>query len=297
MDYLCSVFLLPAGAPVEVEEALIAELWMAGTLGVEYDGAVEGRVRLRAYFPYREGTVAMMPAAENGVESLGEEVVAERDWLAVYREGAQPFAVGRTFFVDPRDMPGEPPVAVPAGRTLLRVPARAAFGIGSHESTALAIELMEELDLRGARVLDVGAGTGILAFAALSRGAMLAVGLDADLAAPFHARDNGNRNRLPIRLFAGRLSALAVARPPQQFELAVVNVVPEQILPELPALVALLAPAGGAIWSGILAERGDEALAAAGALGLAEAARRRSGEWVAFRLTRAGGAAAGAGGS
>ena len=305
MPYLCRTFSLPAALSAEIEEAFIAELWEAGTLGVEHEGAIGGRQRLRAYFP-ADGAAdsgaapdpigaaslhsGAVPAswAEQGVEMVGEELVPETDWLAVYREQAQPFPVGRTFSIDPRDplaLDGgqaaamEP--AVPAGRTLLRVPARAAFGIGSHESTALAIDLLEGLDLGGARVLDVGTGTGILALAALHRGAASAVGFDLDLAAPFHARDNARANGCRLRLFAGRLAALCFST---FFDVALVNVVPEQILPELPDLARHLAPAGAMILSGILAERGGEVLAAAGALGLRETARRSSGEWVAFQL-------------
>jgi ribosomal protein L11 methyltransferase len=301
MPYICRTFSLPAALPAEIEEAFIAELWEAGTLGVEHEGASSERQRLRAYFPAGSALVpdpigaaslragAVPPSwAGQGVEMVGAEVVPETDWLAVYREQAQPFPVGRTFFVDPRDplaLDGgqaaamEP--AVPAGRTLLRVPARAAFGIGSHESTALAIDLLEGLDLGGARVLDVGTGTGILALAALHRGAASAVGFDLDLAAPFHARENSCMNGCRLRLFAGRLAALGFST---LFDVALVNVVPEQILPELPDLARLLSPAGTMILSGILAERGGEVLAAAGALGLRETARRHSGEWVAYRL-------------
>jgi ribosomal protein L11 methylase PrmA len=339
MPYLCCTFSLAAALPAEQEEAFIAELWEAGTLGVEYEETVGERGRLRAYFPADRAAASaaarhsiavaslqserapLYPGpmtsswVEQGIKMVCEELVAETDWLAVYRERARPFAVGRTFWIDPRDplAPGEEPAAaepsagelpaaelpvaelsaeplaaVPAGRTLLRVPARAAFGIGSHESTALALELLEDLDVAGARVLDVGTGTGILALAALRRGADSAVAFDLDLAAPFHARANARLNGHPLRLFAGRLAALA--RP--VFDLALVNVIPEQILPELPGLVRLLAPAGALVLSGILAERGGEVLAAAGALGLTEAARRQAGEWVAFVAARRVGAGA-----
>jgi len=109
---------------------------------------------------------------------------------------------------------------VPAGRRLLRLPARAAFGTGSHESTSLALELLEDADLQGRRVLDVGTGTGVLAFAALAFGAASVTGFDVDPASPFHARDNSALNGLHPRLFAGRLAAL---REKPLFDLALVQ--------------------------------------------------------------------------
>ena len=206
--------------------------------------------------------------------------MGETDWLARYREEARPFPVGASFYIDPRE-PGEGAVAVPAGRRLLRLPARGAFGIGSHESTSLALELLEDIALTHKRVLDVGTGTGILSFAALLGGARLAVGYDVDPAAPFHARDNRRLNGLAPLLFVGRAAAL---RTGALFDLALVNVIPEEVFPELPTVAGLLAPGGELVFSGILAERGGEVLARMAALGFAERSRRTAGEWVAFYL-------------
>jgi ribosomal protein L11 methyltransferase len=209
-----------------------------------------------------------------------EEPVPDTDWLAQYRERAQPFPVAATFFVDPRE-PEEPAAVVPAGRTLLRLPARAAFGIGSHESTSLALELIETLDLTGRDVLDAGTGTGVLSFAALLGGARRAVGYDVDPASPFHARDNSRLNSLAPVLFAGLSTAL---RQSPRFDLALINIVPEQILPEMPGLVRLLRPGGELILSGILAARGRQVLDRMRGLGYAEADRREAGDWVALRV-------------
>jgi ribosomal protein L11 methyltransferase len=295
------VYLLPA----EVEDRFVAELWLAGTLGVRTEAAEDGRVRLEAYFAGWNGgegggeAVGEGGAGEwmAGVERVSEETLADADWMAVYRATVRPFPVGRLLWVDPRE-PGEvekrsgeaegdsgedePP---PPGRRLLRLPARMAFGTGSHESTALAVEMLESLDLRGLAVLDVGTGTGILCLAALWFGAALAVGCDIDASAPFNARDNSRLNDLYPRLFAGGLGALA---PVSHFDLALVNIVPEQILPELPALVRLVRPGGGVILSGILAERASGVLDQAAALGLIEQGRRESGGWVALHLRGAG---------
>ena len=78
---------------------------------------------------------------------------------------------------------------------------------------------------------------------------------------------------------------MAALRPVPAFDLALVNVVPEEILPELPHVVRLLRPGGEAILSGILADRGRQVVERVRGLGLAEVvARREQGDWVAFRV-------------
>jgi ribosomal protein L11 methyltransferase len=273
MPYLRRLFLVPP----DLEDAFSADLWEAGTLGVRSDAAADGRVLLEAWFVPEAPPFAV---GWPGAEMTAEEPVPDTDWLAQYRERSQPFPVAATFFVDPRE-PEEPPAAVPEGRTLLRLPARAAFGIGSHESTSLALELIETLDLTGRDVLDAGTGTGVLSFAALLGGARRAVGYDVDPASPFHARVNSRLNGLSPVLFAGLSGAL---RQSPRFDLALINIVPEQILPEMPGLVRLLRPGGELILSGILAERGRQVLDRMRGLGYAEADRRAAGDWVAFRV-------------
>jgi ribosomal protein L11 methyltransferase len=272
MPHLKRVYLLPAG----LEENLLAELWQAGTIGAQSSSLPDGRLRLEAWFPLMTAPIQV----GTGIELETEEVFPDADWLAAWRERARPFAVGETLFVDPRE-PGETPAGIPPGRRLLRLPARAAFGTGGHESTSLALELLERMDLRGRRVLDVGTGTGVLAFAALLFGARSAVGFDVDLAAPVHARDNGALNGLDPRWFAGRLAAI---RERPLFDVALVNVVPEQILPEVPHLARLLRPGAEAVFSGILAERGREVMQRLAELGFVAGTRREAGEWVAFRV-------------
>ena len=282
MPHLRLTYLLPA----DLEDPFVADLFAAGTLGIQSVAGADGRLRLSAWFP--EDATPDLEALgggwqARGVDAAGREIEPDTDWLALYRERAQPFLVGRTFLVDPRE-PGEPAASVldlPPGRRLLRLPARGAFGTGSHESTGLALALLEEMDLDGRRVLDVGSGTGVLCFAALVGGARLAVGFDVDLTAPFHGLENRRLNHLDPSFFAGTVAAL---RPVPAFDLALINVVPEQILPELPQIVRLLRPGGEAILSGILVERGRQVLERVGGLGLALAARQEAGDWVAFRV-------------
>jgi ribosomal protein L11 methylase PrmA len=301
--------------PPELEDTLVADLWLAGTLGVMTEPEADGSLRVTAYFaPEHNGRLvpSPAPAPRPPVECVAEDELPDTDWMAEYRRRSRPFPLGRTLWVDPRE-PDEPGAAdapgaadvlgapdgphapgavdaadaapAPAGRRLLRLPARTAFGTGSHESTALAIELLEAAAPAGRAVLDVGTGTGILAFAALAWGASRAVAFDADPVAAFQARANRRLNGLYPTLFAGRPAALAPCLPAAaRFDLAVVNVVPEQILPEIAGLLPALRPGGALILSGLLAERAPAVLATLAALGVREVDRRSSGEWVALRL-------------
>src|SRR5436853_6728837 len=88
------------------------------------------------------------------------------------------------------------PTHYPEGtvRHALVIPQEQAFGTGSHETTSLCIELLETLDLAGARGLDVGAGSGILALVMLRLGAAKAIAFDNDLDAYTALRENRARN-------------------------------------------------------------------------------------------------------
>jgi len=281
MSYLRRVYRLPA----ELEESLVADLWQAGTLGVSTESEPDGRLRLTAWF---EPEAPPPPAIEHfsHVSHISDTELPDTDWMAEYRRRAVPFPLGRTLLIDPREPEeAETPAAVPAGRRLLRLPARTAFGIGSHESTILALELLEEAELSGRAVLDVGTGTGILAFAALAWGAARVVAFDADPVAVLQARTNSRLNRLHPLLFAGRAAALA----PGPFDLVIVNVVPEEILPDLADLLPLLAPGGALVLSGLLTERAPEVAARLAACGLretGETGRQSRGDWTALRLSR-----------
>lgn len=268
--------------PREHEETFTAELFARGALGCEIRDESPAALAVEVYFPdppppeLAAWDLGAWPA--RGVEAVAAERFEDRDWLAEYRAAARPLAVGRRFVVDPRDEGGTEDVD---GRFVLAIPARTAFGTGSHESTRLAVAWLEDVDPRGLDVLDVGTGSGILAFAALRLGARRAVGFDVDAAAALVARQNADLNRLRPWLLAGRLTCL---RASESFDLALVNVLPERVLPEIPRLLPLLRPGARVVSSGNLWERRAELAARFAALGLTPQGEKREGEWVAFLL-------------
>lgn len=158
-----------------------------------------------------------------------------------------PFLVGSRFRVVP---PGTPPSD--DGRLDLVVP-RGAFGSGEHETTVSCLEMLEGLgDLRGARVLDLGSGTGILAIAALALGAGWAVLVDNDPraveAARLHCAHNGVGDRVAI--VHGELKDVREA----DFDLLLANIYGDILLRVAPDLVARAGRGARLVLSGILWE-------------------------------------------
>src|SRR5690606_37330419 len=193
------------------EEAAVAQLWALGCEGSWSEPAArDGWVRVHAFFAADGATRELVVArlAELGeVDVVGVARVAPFDWSAQWRRSAEPIEVGERFVVDPREPGSEPPVEVADGRLLLRLPVRTAFGSGSHESTRLAVALLEREPLAGRRVLDVGTGSGILAFAALRLGAASVTALDLDPAAALLLPDYQRLNGLRFPAVVGTVAA------------------------------------------------------------------------------------------
>ena len=271
--------------PAELEDELAGRLWVAGSTGSWSEPGAPGRVRVNAFFaPDGEAPPELAEALAGlgpDVELLGAGPVPDRDWFACWRAGAAPIEAGARFLVDPRE-PGEAPDPVaPGDRVLLRLPARTAFGVGSHESTRLAVELLERQAVAGRRVLDVGTGTGILAFAALALGARAVVAFDVDPAAALLLPQYMAINRVRFPAFAGSIAALAPGAR-RSFDLALVNVIPREIEPDLPALALALRPRAVALFSGILSAAADDTAGRLARHGLHETGRLEAGEWTAL---------------
>ena len=143
--------------------------------------------------------------------------------------------------------------------------------------------LADDVRLDGARVLDVGCGSGILAIAALKLGAAAALGVDTDPIALEATLANGRRNRLGRRLHA-REGSLPSGGPPVDVVLA--NLIAGVLVPLAPALHAELRPGGTLLASGIFVDREADVAAAFDAAGLAVAGRSAEGDWVALEAVR-----------
>lgn len=274
--------------PMEGEEALEAWLLEAGASAMYRDA--DPPHAYYAYFPpgHPEPDAAGL-AAFPGVALLEQETFADEDWLAKSREGFGPIEVGRTFYIKPL-WDGGP---VPAGRTPIVVNPGLAFGTGGHETTRLCMELLEKLAARGelkGPVLDIGAGTGILALTAYLLGARGVTAFDNDsdcgpAMAEFIELNAGTlHGQTPFEHFVGLLDHPQVKGP---YALLLANILLETIQELLPAMAELTGPGQRLIASGILGEREDEALVSLAATGFKPLDVVREGAWIAILAERA----------
>jgi ribosomal protein L11 methyltransferase len=261
------------GAAADAEGATAAALWEAGCRAVHLDDA-----DLVAVFERPEALTGPLPPGG------AWEDVDEGDHVAAYFEGLEAVDTGAIVVA-----PTHRRVTLGAGQRVLWLDPGMAFGTGHHETTRLALAALGDpgRDLRGLRVLDVGAGSGVLAIAADLLGAAEALGLDNDPAAIPVARANALLNRSRARF---ELADFARARiEPRSVDLLLANLFAEAHRDFLHAYAAALAPGGRALLTGIqhgLETLLDAPLTAPGRPLLRCLARRREGDWWLLELGR-----------
>ena len=190
-----------------------------------------------------------------------------------------PFEVGERFRVS---SPGTP---VPRDARIDLVMAPGAFGSGEHETTASCLELLSTLPgLTGARVLDLGSGTGILAIAALKLGAGSALCVDIDPAAVRTCRLNCELNGVSGQVEHVRCTIDQVAE--DGFELILANLYGDILLGMAEVLVAKAGPGSALLLSGILHEDNFEVRRRYQGLGCAVSRNRMLEEFTTVLLRR-----------
>jgi ribosomal protein L11 methyltransferase len=177
------------------------------------------------------------------------EVLADADWLAMALSGLPPVKAGRFFVYGMHDRG-----RLPASTVNLRIEAGAAFGTGHHGTTVGCLQAYDRLIKARSfkKVLDVGAGTGLLAIAAARTGSKLAVGTDIDRPSVRIARENAKVNQANAKfVHASGLSDRLVADN-APYDLVFANILARPLISLAQDIKRALVPGGTVILSGLL---------------------------------------------
>jgi ribosomal protein L11 methyltransferase len=269
----------------EAEGVVAAQLWAAGTTGIEISDERPDVIILRAYFgnpPDQDRTRAQIFLAlrlaslpETALFRLENLAIPEQDWLSEWKKGYQPVAIGKRLLITPswkRDHGTE------ADRVVVQIDPGMAFGTGTHETTRGCLEMLERYWSGGA-MLDAGTGTGILAIAAAKlHPQSRIVAFDVDPEAVEVAVDNARINDVgeEVEISVDRISSFAGL----DFDLVIANLTADVIIPLADDLTKTLKAGGVLIVSGILAEQGADVTLALESHGLKPIETLPDGEWI-----------------
>jgi ribosomal protein L11 methyltransferase len=242
--------------------------------------------RLDAYFEAKPGKseIAALQAlapSSAGAKPVIEEI-ADQDWVTLSQQGLEPIQAGR-FFVHTPAHRG----SAPEGAVALEIDAGRAFGTGQHETTTGCLIALDRLKRQGfiaRNLVDVGTGTGLLAFAGLRLwpGAR-AMASDIDPVAVEVTEENAEINAVRLGRGPGALETVTApgldhprlkTRVP--YDLIIANILAGPLITLAPSLSAALAPGGRLILAGLLDSQAARV----------QAAYRREGLRMRFAITR-----------
>lgn len=243
-------------------------------------------VKVHMYLAPDENLAEVLPLFRERLEASGIEYtlstagVEQEDWQNAWKKYYHAMDIGKRLAI----VPGWEEYQT--DRTVITMDPGMAFGTGTHETTSLCLEVLDERVKGGERMLDIGTGSGILAIAALKLGAAEAEGVDIDPMCVRTAGENAERNGVQDRLkvLVGDLSDKATG----VYNIITANIVAAAILSLAPHVPALMAPDAVFIASGIIDTRKDEVLEGLRAAGLEPIEVHEKRGWVCIVCRKEG---------
>lgn len=257
--------LMEAGAlSVSVEDAdegTEAEKPLFGEPGMEPEEAAWERSRVIALIGADADADVLLAAACNacGIDmkqlSHTTRTLAEQDWVRLTQSQFDPIHIGKNIWVVPswHEAPD-------AGALVLELDPGLAFGTGSHPTTRLCMEWLEEHAANAGSLLDYGCGSGILALVGKKSGVGKVAGVDIDPQAIESARYNSARNRCEVDYYLPEEFTALPGYP--VFDIVVANILSSPLKLMAPMLCKRIAPNGSLVLSGVLARQAEEVAAA-----------------------------------
>lgn len=240
-------------------------------------GADERQKRIEEALWYL-GRIQPLPPAQY-------RLVDDRDWMDAWKQHYQPLKVGKRLVIVPAWIEKEFP-----GRIPIRINPGMAFGTGTHPSTQLCLQFLEDLVKPGMHIFDVGCGSGILSIAAVKLGADYAAAVDVDPAAVRSTRDNCRLNRVEEQVEIGQDSVPLILSGRFRYvqaPLVIANILSSVIINLFDlGLADLVEPGGHLLLSGILENQVEPVIQKGEENGLCRAQTRMMEDWAGILLRR-----------
>jgi len=221
-----------------------------------------------------DGVTPEQVAIALGIDEVAVSPAVGRDADSVWVLSPRPIRIGRLHVV---------PAHLNAAPDTVRLIDSPAFGTGLHPTTALCLETLDEIlqNVCPDAVLDVGAGSGVLALAALVLGVPRALAIDVDDEALRIAADNARLNGVGGRLQLRRGGPGTIAGT---WPLVLANILAAPLIDMAPTLVRRVGHRGQLVLSGIPASVEPDVDRAYRRLGMHRVGARSRGGWVALRM-------------
>lgn len=306
MNWL-EVSLTVNGELAEAVADVLARFAYSGVMmeqGVKYTdeedaGTPTGPITVRAYLEVNDDLEETRQKLEESLYYLGMiqplpaasyKEIADQNWMEAWKQHYKPILIGTRLVIVPAWMDSPEP-----NRVAIKIDPGMAFGTGTHPTTQLCLELLENyfdqskiVNRKSKMVIDVGCGSGILSIAAIKLGAEKALGVDIDAGSIKNARENAETNHIGEELIldVGSVGEIldgkfAFTKAP----LVVANILAPVIIRLFDAgLADLIDSEGAIILSGILQDQEQSVVEAGQVKGLRLRERRQMGDWVAVTM-------------
>lgn len=217
-----------------------------------------------------------------GEGTIEESETEDKDWINNWKEFFHQFYVDDILIVPSWEEVKEED----KDKMILHIDPGTAFGTGMHETTQLVIRQLKKYVTRGAEILDVGTGSGILGITALKLGAGHVVGTDLDPCAVSAVQDNKEANQIEDDSFDMMIGNIIDDVEVQnevgyeRYDIVAANILADVLVPLTPVIVHQMKKGAYYITSGILDVKEEVVKEAVAKAGLTLVEVTRQGEWV-----------------
>lgn len=217
---------------------------------------------------------------ENVVYNVDFYEHEEEDYQNNWKQYLFPIKISERFVVKPTWREYEAKM----GENIIELDPGRAFGTGSHPTTFLCVDLMEEYIHEGEKVLDVGTGSGILMIVAHKLGASFVCGIDIDESAVEVAVENLEFNEIPREKYQVLQGNLLEEIGQQSYDVVVANILADVLILLIQDISKVVKTRGKIIFSGIIDEKLEEVKQQVERMGMTVEKVLSKGEWKALAI-------------